>query len=214
MNTRLSRWGMVTSMIVGAMALTLATTPASASQVEPSPAVPTGFYAMVNGEKYVPFRGEVQHSLKQSSARRGVTPLLLDPVDSLQCNVNNNAGHMVTSYQAAAGGGFGGGTIRLLCGTSAGSGYKHIRDRHQADWTRKLTKYGLPGAWDDFMDFATRQSLASPSRATDQGLSKSCYTTPIQILNRNGTVAETFFSRIIISRNNTLVITSFPGGGC
>lgn len=203
-------------IVAGVTSVTLAGSPAVASPPDPI-TDSTGYYVVVGEEVYSPTEGVEPSTDRPSPAlRRGgsVSPMLLDPVDSLQCNVRNNANHMVTSYTAVAGGGFAGGTIRLFCGTSTTSGFKHIRDRHQADWAAKLTKYGLGGTWDDFMDFATRQSLAAPSRAVDQGYGKSCYTTPVQIRRADGVIAETFYPRVIISRNNTLVITSIPGGGC
>lgn len=206
--------GRAVAALIAAAALALAATPATASSSDPVPPPTDAWYAVVNGEYYVPGDGLETATPTVQHGRGGsmVTPLLLDPVDSFQCNVRNNANHMVTSYTAKAAGGFVGGTVRLFCGTSTGSGYKHIRDQHQADWTAKMAKYGIPGTWDDFMDWATSESLKVPSRAVDQGSNKTCYTTPVTIGNSNG--SETFQPRVIISRNNTLVITSIPGGGC
>lgn len=223
MKSRNSRFALVTAVIAGSLTLTLTLTATTAAAGTPTPipraertiTASDGYYAVANGAVFTPSQASAGKSDLNGGAPGGqVTPLLLDPVDSLECNVRNNANHMVTSYSAAARGGFVGGTIRLFCGTSAGSGYKHIRDRHATDWSNKLTKHGLAGAWDDLMDFATRQALAAPDYATDQGSGKSCFTTPVQLYRSNGTLLETFKPRVVISRNNTLVITSIPGGGC
>lgn len=140
------------------------------------------------------------------------TPMLLGPIDSLNCNVLNRPSHIVTTYNARARSGFSGGYIKMECGTDAGYGYRHIRSRHQQDWQNKM--YPLRANWDDFMDFATKQALASPSKTAFQGSGKYCYTTPVQIRNSRGAVVKTFYPRIIISSTNRRVITSIPGGSC
>lgn len=137
---------------------------------------------------------------------------LLGPVDALNCNTLKRAGHVVTTYQAKKKPGFSGGRIKLECGVDQSSGYRHIRYRHQNDWTRKMAP--MRGNWDDFMDFATRQSLAAPSNFVDQGGGRLCYTTLIQVRDRPGKVIKSFYPRIAISKNNRRVITSIPGGGC
>jgi hypothetical protein len=124
------------------------------------------------------------------------TPMLLGPIDSLNCNVLNRPSHIVTTYNARARSGFSGGYIKMECGTDAGYGYRHIRSRHQQDWQNKM------------------YPLASPSKTAFQGSGKYCYTTPVQIRNSRGAVVKTFYPRIIISSTNRRVITSIPGGSC
>lgn len=137
---------------------------------------------------------------------------LLGPIDSLNCNTLKRENYVVTTYQAAKRGSFSGGRITLQCGAPTSHGYRHIRARHQVDWTNRMSP--MRGNWDDFMDFATRQSLAAPSKYANQGGGKFCYTTPIQVRNTRGQVLKTFYPRVVISTNNRRVITSIPGGGC
>lgn len=211
-----------TALFVAAVAsaLALSTTPIATAAEAPEPASDEFYVVAGNGAVWAPSGLEHWEPAPAPRPKRGeVTPMLLDPVDSYQCNVRNNSSHMITSYSAARGGGYGGGTIRLFCGThnastNTGSGFKHIRERHQGEWQTKKDSWGLGGTWDDFMDWATASALAAPSEATDQGNGKSCFTAPIQLRRSDGTVAATFYPRVIISRNNTLVITSIPGGGC
>lgn len=140
------------------------------------------------------------------------TASLLGPIDALNCNTLKRASHVVTTYQARSRPGFSGGRIKLECGTEKGYGYRHIRAGHQGDWTRKMEP--MRGNWDDFMDFATRQSLVAPSKIADQGGGKLCYTTPVQVRNSKGQVLKTFYPRVIISKTNRRVITLYPARGC
>lgn len=141
-----------------------------------------------------------------------VSMMLLGPIDSLNCNVLKRPSHVVTSYNARSRPGFSGGYIKMECGNETGYGYRHIRSRHQQDWINRMSP--LRGNWDDFMDFATRQALAAPSKAERQSGGKMCYTTPVQIRNSRGAVVKTFYPKIIISTTNRRVITSIPGGSC
>ena len=136
---------------------------------------------------------------------------LLGPLDALNCHTLRRPGHVVTTYRAKEQPGFSGGRIKLECGIDDKYGYRHISHRHQVDWIKKMQP--MRGDGDDFMDFATRQSLAAPSKSTDQGGGKLCYTTLVQVRDTNGKILKTFYPRIIVSKNNRTVVTSFPGRG-
>lgn len=140
------------------------------------------------------------------------TPFLLDPVDHIQCNVNNNADHTVTWWTAKRTINFNGGRVDLKCGND-NVGYKHIKSRHQSEWQTRANEVG-GGAWDDMMNFAVKAALESPSASYIETGSKACYTAPIQVRNSSGTVIKTWYPTVIISLNNKIIITAFPGGGC
>lgn len=144
-----------------------------------------------------------------------VTPFLLDPVDLTACNVLNQAGHEIrriddVKYYSS----FTGGSISLTCG-NADYGYRHIRDRHEAQWRDRLAQAGdMSSRWDDFMFWTALQALLSPDRITDQGSGKLCYTTSVILVNADMIPVVEFDPTIVISSNNRHVITAFPGGGC
>ena len=217
MRARSLVWRRVSAVFAAsAVAVALAATPTIAVQSDPTSNHASDYYVVAGGQVYAP---PVASSPTPPPRRGDVTPLLLDPVDSVQCNLLNNESHMITSYWAVPGGNFQGGTIRLFCGwqsatSTTGAGYKHIRERHQLEWAGRMASWNLQGAWDDFMDFAVLVSLGAPERAVDEGDGKTCYTTPIRFQNAQGVVVDEFYPSVVISRDNTLVITAYPGGGC
>ncbi|MGH8010516.1 MAG: hypothetical protein ACREQ3_26275 [Candidatus Binatia bacterium] len=153
---------------------------------------------------------------EDSSDAPAIQPMLLGPVDLLECNVLNNADHMIISYDTMARSGWPGGVLRLFCGTLS-SGYKHIDDRHAADWISKGESIGYyEQPWDDLMDSAVWVSTLGESSAgitVNQGSGKWCMTTPMTFWIGDQLVG-TMDPRIILSENNMLVITAIPGGGC
>lgn len=101
------------------------------------------------------------------------------------------------------------GTVSLLCGSST-SGYIHIKSRHDTEWASQM---GGPGAWDDYMVWASANALAKPKFSNFQTGQKQCYTTPILVYRiQNGApkYVKTFNPTVIISTNNKIVITSIP----
>ncbi len=42
------------------------------------------------------------------------------------------------------------------------------------------------------------------------GGQKLCYTTPVQIMNEDGVVVDTYHPTVVVSANNLRVITSYP----
>lgn len=101
--------------------------------------------------------------------------------------------------------------IDMLCGDDA-SGYVHIRKNHENDWQTLVDKYGGGTNWDDFMEYALAQSVTAPSDGypIDIGGDKYCYTTPIEIFDRDGNPLATINPTIIVSANNKKIITAVP----
>ena len=144
-----------------------------------------------------------------------MTPFLLDPVDLTACNVLNATNHEVRRIDGVeAGSFFGGGSISLTCG-NASFGYRHIRDRHEADWRSRLTQAGTPTAsWDDYMFYVSMLTLVDPDTIVGQGDGKLCYTTYIVMVDDNWVPVVEYRPSVVISTNNRWMITSFPGGAC
>ncbi|WP_449282244.1 hypothetical protein [Leucobacter sp.] len=69
------------------------------------------------------------------------------------------------------------GNVKLLCGTSKGSGYRHINYRHKKDWFKKLNwkKNETEANWDLFMKSSVKAILRAPLSVYTQKDSKRCY---------------------------------------
>lgn len=106
------------------------------------------------------------------------------------------------------------GDIDLRCGDWR-DGYVHTRKRHERDWQRIIDLAGGGGTWDDLMDFVTRQAIEAPSPGypIDQENGKTCYTTPVEIVRADGTIIRTLMPTVIVSIDNTKVITTYPTTG-
>jgi hypothetical protein len=101
------------------------------------------------------------------------------------------------------------GIVNLKCGTST-EGYVHIRAKHQFGWENQK---GSGGLWDDYMVWATTNTLGAPSIVVNKLGQKRCYSTPILVFKYvNGTpqYVKTFHPTVIVSTNNKVVVTSIP----
>ncbi|OCI32921.1 hypothetical protein OERS_05130 [Oerskovia enterophila] len=107
------------------------------------------------------------------------------------------------------------GTVRLNCGTATTAGYNHILDGHADDWQFWMEDLGLYGAnWDDFMEWTVGAVLMAPGDYASEGNGKLCFTAPIGIVNPNDGLTWWFDPSIIVSENNRVVITAYPGSPC
>ncbi|WP_423464197.1 hypothetical protein ACO229_06490 [Promicromonospora sp. MS192] len=135
---------------------------------------------------------------------------LVDPFDRWQCD-NGVSDHEVNAWtmgdqfpEAVTG------VVSLYCGTAATHGYNHIRDGHEAEWAA-IAALG-DGTWDDFMEFVVEATIIAPHNYSIEGNDKYCYTTPI-VLNIDGEL-WTYYWPVVLSGNNNLVITAYPGIYC
>lgn len=129
---------------------------------------------------------------------------LLNPISIGLCNVGRST-HVIEKFASKYDE-----TVSLRCGHSGG-GYIHIRSRHQQDWQNTMTG---PGLWDDFMVYASREAMKSPS-STEPNWEKNtrCYKTPIKlyrIVNGKPQYVKTRYPRVAVSMNNKVVVTSYP----
>lgn len=160
------------------------------------------FYSVVSGEWYSgqPIIDKVMTTSKPTT---GIIQPKMNPISMWACNLGwSDWG--VESFSTTAYG-----TVNLLCGTST-SGYIHIRVRHETQWVSQM---GGPGAWDDYMVWASGNALQYPKVSNFQSGQKRCYTTPIKVYRvQNGvtTYWKTFNPTVVISTNNKIVITSIP----
>lgn len=150
----------------------------------------------VSGIGFVPKPGTIQ-------------PRLLNPFDWLSCNNPNDPFHVITTWSSKYQG-----NVALQCGKATTSGYNHISARHKVEWQNLINRFGGGSSWDDFMAYVTKAALSSPSAIYGAGFEKVCYTTPINMINHNNGDKATLSPTIIISSNNKIVITSYPGGNC
>lgn len=105
-------------------------------------------------------------------------------------------------------------TFALRCGDDK-SGYVHIREGHQSSWQGIIDKYGLVGTvWDDVMEFATGGAIIGPEYGypINVGNGKSCYPTPVIVVDDAEVVIGEFYVTVIVSDTKKRVITSYPSG--
>lgn len=141
-----------------------------------------------------------------------VTPRLIDFPQWVQCFTLNDTEMVIKSYTTWWNGLAE--TKRLKCGDS-GFGYKHIRERHEADWQAKLNKITPSGlfpnvSWDDLMSAAAHNALAVPDYTENVAGSKRCYVVKMGFFNQNGVLIDAYNVRTIAATNSDRVITALP----
>lgn len=143
----------------------------------------------------------------EGASDKGVQASGLNPVTIGQCNMGQSDVTVADMPSTKDG------LVALKCGNDK-VGYVHIRKNHEKDWQSILNRYPIGGTWDDYMLFATKNSLQAPdpSLGMPQVIpgDKRCYSSPVQIKNPDGVVMETIHPSVIVSMNNRVVITSFP----
>ncbi|GAA2190396.1 hypothetical protein GCM10009786_27530 [Leucobacter alluvii] len=107
----------------------------------------------------------------------------------------------------------------MRCGIADGAGYLHIEFRHGSQWVKKGQWHSpYPASeWDMFMMKASRQALAKPLSTVDQGSNKYCYQSTVTQTHYTAKGLQdqrTWPMSVVISANNKIVITSFPGASC
>lgn len=155
-----------------------------------------------DGSKYLSGRGFVP---KPGT----VEARLLNPFDWLSCNNPKDPRHVITSWNSKYQG-----KVALQCGSAKTSGYNHISARHKTEWQNLITRFGGGRSWDDFMAYVSISALNNPSAIYGAGFEKICYTAPINMINHKNGDKVTLSPSVIISSNNKIVITSYPGGKC
>lgn len=143
----------------------------------------------------------------EESREAAVQPYGLNPITIAQCNLGHS--DVIVEEMPSEKDGL----VLMKCGTE-NAGYIHIRERHEKGWQYFLDKYPIGGTWDDFMVFATRNSLKAPDPSLGMPKTipdnKRCYSTPVQIRNPKGVVVTTLHPSAIVSMNNRILITSIP----
>lgn len=155
-----------------------------------------------DGSRYVSGRGFVP---KPGT----IEPRLLNFFDWASCNNPNDPNHVITSWGSKYNG-----KIALECGVAKTDGYNHIKSRHEKEWSGLIKRFGGGSSWDDFMAYVSKSSLSSPYAIYGHGFGKTCYTTPVNMVNHRNGDKVTLRPTVVISSNNKKVITSFPGGNC
>lgn len=136
-------------------------------------------------------------------------PRLLNPFDWLSCCSPNAPFRVITTWSSKYQG-----NDALQCGKATTNGYNHISDQHKNNWQDLINRFDDGSSWDDIMAYVTQPALSSPSAIYGAGFEKICNTTPINMINHNNGDKATLSPTILISSNNKIVITSYPGGNC
>lgn len=207
------------SGLIGTVVLagaTLMATPAGAADLEPTPESVPGSVMEISSGGQVILSSDPESPVgpdREDDADANA-PSALPIEDHYQCMVAKNSKWPIAEYTAAYVQGFQG-KVHLRCGNDA-AGYRHINIRHARDWVNRVTWHNyLPASqWDNFMITATRMALKGPSRAVLEPSQKACYEAPFKQTvkdSRGKVIAQrTFYTAVTISRNNRIVITSFP----
>lgn len=151
-----------------------------------------------------------------------------NPVDVAQCNVLNNAEHVLTTidswpYTNGSLTIWSGGDIDLECGTEDTSGFKHIRDRHQfASWNHPngwetvrasasaALGYESPQTWDEFMIHAVEDTLdySMPTPVVNYANDTVCFSAPFNIFV-GGSIYASYYANTVVSRSNYTFVTAY-----
>lgn len=124
------------------------------------------------------------------------------------CGISDEPGKLVRRFPRVAGPP--GTASDLLCGTD-GFGYRHIKQRHMTQWESLAFMVG--SNWRDFADFAIEQILKAPEPGFptyDAGRDTWTYRAPVQIIDNNGEVRDTYRPFVIIANQDTKIITASP----
>ncbi len=98
----------------------------------------------------------------------------------------------------------------LLCGND-GNGFRHIENRHGADWSAVAFYAG--DNWRDLADFAILQTLTAPQPGYPAYNAKNetwTYKTPLQIKDAQGNVRTTYWPIVSVAARDGRIVTSFP----
>lgn len=207
----LNRTGRATLSAIAVIALGASLTGAAAPEVGPGEAE-SAVAVVTVGDRTVPadqFFNEARLSAQPSSGRNA---RLIDFPQWVQCFTINDTEMVIKSYTAWWNGQPE--TKRLKCGDSS-FGYKHIHERHEADWQAKLNKITPSGlfpnvSWDDLMSAAAHNALAVPDYTENVAGSKRCYVVKMGFYNQYGTLLDAYNVRTIAATNNDRVITALP----
>lgn len=141
----------------------------------------------------------------------GPQPRLLNLIDFVGCTLSQSSSYLIKNYVVKPKVSYTSTRAALYCGTASSSGYLHIQAAHQTEWQARVTAAGGGAAWDDLMDFATAESLATPGTRSSQPNNKTCYSTPVEIYDAYTFRLKFVFNpTVVVSNNNRLVVTSYP----
>jgi hypothetical protein len=118
-------------------------------------------------------------------------------------------------------------SINLKCGWNnldAGSGYKHIRYSHEADWQAKLnaarsagwnTPFANTASWDDLMSVATAEAISYPIYVGGSAVNKTTCTVVTLYFGdpTTGNIVYEFNARVAFATDSDRLITSLPTSG-
>lgn len=97
---------------------------------------------------------------------------------------------------------------RLRCGVSEKWGYRHIKQRHAADWYAKSAFVGAQ--WESFASWCMSDSLLAPVSKWYRAKNKTLqYNTPVVMLGRRGQ-KHTFYAQVVVAKDSQNIITSHP----
>ncbi|MGW3473534.1 hypothetical protein ACWDKQ_34945 [Saccharopolyspora sp. NPDC000995] len=125
------------------------------------------------------------------------------------CGTNSPADKLVRAFPRSGAPGAGGAS-NLLCGT-AGFGYRHIKDRHMADWQNLAARVGSD--WRSFADFAIAEILKVPEPGFpvyNKNNDTWTYRAPVQIRDSHGNVVDTYRPIVSVASGDQKIITAFP----
>lgn len=130
------------------------------------------------------------------------------------CQLLDSPKKTLRTFDRLAGPGFAAGKAVLTCGRQgwpgeSGWGFRHIRYRHQRDWSKIGTMVG--GTWEGVADWAMAQALSGPASVSyDKERDTYLYKTQIHIYDRQGRLQYVFYSCVAVARKSNSVITAFP----
>jgi hypothetical protein len=131
-----------------------------------------------------------------------------------RCELLDKRTKKLRTFDRAAAAGLSAGKSTLACGYQGwdgerGWGFRHIRHRHEGDWTRITHMVG--GTWTNVADWSIAQALKRPASVSyEKDNDTYLYETAIYIYDQRGTLRHSFYVRVIVGGKTNNIITAFP----
>lgn len=125
------------------------------------------------------------------------------------CGVFDSNTKLVRTFERVGWGSVLSGKAYLKCGSDVW-GYRHIQQRHQADWEAIAVYDGVN--WRTAADWAIAETLLWPASATYRSSNDTyLYRRQIQLRNKStGKVVATKYVNVVIARKTQNIITAYP----
>lgn len=165
---------------------------------------------------YAPLTGEKKEMTTNAQRTRGggISTKSIGPYGNTYCNTAESS-FALKRYQTSGVWSYEGGKTSLKCGNSS-YGFKHIQQRHAAQWISRYAKLGPTNGldWSDILDFALTTTLDAPYIANPirpGSANKTCFAGIVEARSYPGNkLLFRYEPTVVVSQNNRHIITAIP----